>query len=81
MKDSSKIRNQKKTKKYGGFPLLPNKFRITEQSNLCSEITEVSVLFTDGWQHCSGTTNYKRSSNLVLVEERLYHSLHSDQNV
>ena len=30
---------------------MPTKLRITEQLNLSSEITEVSVLFTDGWQH------------------------------
>ena len=37
--------------KYGGLSLLSPKLRITELSNLSSEITEVSVLFTDGWQH------------------------------
>ena len=33
------------------FTPLPAKLRITELSNLSSENTEVSVLFTDGWQH------------------------------
>ena len=44
----------------GGFRPIPLKLQrfsnflmeITELHNLVIEITEVSVMFTDGWQHC-----------------------------
>ena len=38
---------------YGGFSILPSELRITEPSNLTLKNTEVSVIFTDGWQHCT----------------------------
>ena len=37
---------------YGGFSTFASELRITELSNLTLKNTEVSVIFTYGWQHC-----------------------------
>ena len=37
---------------YRGLTVLSPKLRITEPINLNSEITEVSIFYRDGWQHC-----------------------------
>ena len=37
---------------YGGFNVLTLKLRITDLPLSTTKITEVSVFFTDGWQHC-----------------------------
>ena len=43
---------------YGGFRLFQPILRIMEVSHLSSENTEVSVFFTDGWQHCDYVLDY-----------------------
>ena len=38
---------------YGGFCLFASKLWITELCNFTLKNTEVSVIFTNGWHHCS----------------------------
>ena len=41
---------------YGGFGILTPKLRITDLVLSTTENTEVSVIFTDGWQHWPAAT-------------------------